>query len=160
MYHSFFIHSSVNGHLGCFHVLATVSSAAMNNGIHASFSILVSLGYMPTGGIAGSYGGFIPRFLRNLHTVFHNGCINLCSKQEVKRVPFSPHPLQYLSFVGFVWLAQLSSGLECPSVPPPGCSLLRSHQETRCRLAGHSRFHPHPTQTVPLGGFCLDSVKN
>ena len=53
MYHSFFIHSPVNGHLGCFHVLAIVNTAAMNIGIHVSFSILVSLGYMPSSGIAG-----------------------------------------------------------------------------------------------------------
>ena len=44
-----------------------VNSAAMNNGIHVSFSILISSGYMPRSGIAGSYGGFIPIFLRNLH---------------------------------------------------------------------------------------------
>ena len=62
MYHSFFIHSSVDGHLGCFRVLAIVNSAAMNNGIHVSFSVLVSSGYMPRSGIAGSYGGFIPTF--------------------------------------------------------------------------------------------------
>ena len=62
MYHNFFICSSVDGHLGCFHVLAIVNSAAMNYGIHVSFSILVSSGYMPKSGIAGSYGGFIPRF--------------------------------------------------------------------------------------------------
>ena len=37
MYHNFFIHSSLNGHLGCFHVLAVVNSAAMNNGIHMFF---------------------------------------------------------------------------------------------------------------------------
>jgi len=67
MYHNFFIHSSVDGHLGCFHVLAIVNSAAMNNGIHVSLSILVSSGYMPRSGIAGSYGGFIPSFLRNCH---------------------------------------------------------------------------------------------
>ena len=57
MDHNFFIHSSVDGHLGCFHVLAIVNSAAVNNGIHVSFSILVSSGYMPRRGIAGSYGG-------------------------------------------------------------------------------------------------------
>ena len=59
MYNTFFIHSSVDGHLGCFRVLATVNSAAMNNEIHMFLSILVSSGYMPRSGIAGSYGGFI-----------------------------------------------------------------------------------------------------
>ena len=53
MYHSFSIHSSVDGHLGGFHVLAIVNSAAMNSGIHVSFSVLVSSGYMPRSGIAG-----------------------------------------------------------------------------------------------------------
>ena len=62
MYHDFFIHSSVDGHLGCFHVLAIVNSAAMNNGIHASFLILVSSEYMPRSGVAESYSGFIPHF--------------------------------------------------------------------------------------------------
>ena len=60
MYHNFFIHSSVDGHLDCFQVLAIVNSAAMNNGMRVSFSTLVSSGYMPRSGIAGSYGGFIP----------------------------------------------------------------------------------------------------
>ena len=62
LYHKFFIHLSVNGPLGCFHVLAIVNSAALNNGIHVSFSILVSSGYMPRSEIAGSYGDFIPSF--------------------------------------------------------------------------------------------------
>ena len=64
MYHDIFNHSSVDGHLGCFHVLAIVNSAAMNNGIHVPLSVLVSSGYMPRSGIAGSYGGFIPSFFK------------------------------------------------------------------------------------------------
>ena len=62
IYHKVFIHSSVNGHVGGFHVLAIVNSASVNNGIHVSFSVLVFLGCMPRSGIAGSYGGFIPSF--------------------------------------------------------------------------------------------------
>ena len=73
IYHNFFIHLSVSGHLGCFHVLAIVNSPAMNNGMHVSFSILVSSGYMPRSGIAGSYGGFIPSFIHMVNFIWSYG---------------------------------------------------------------------------------------
>ena len=77
MYHNFFIHSAFSGYLGCFHVLTIVNSAAMNIGKHVSFSMMVSLGYMPSSGIVGSYSSFIPSFIRNLHTTLHSGYYQL-----------------------------------------------------------------------------------
>ena len=79
-YHIFFIHSSVDGHLDCFHIFATLNNTAMNIEVHVFFhaqELFVFFRYRPRIGIAGSCGN--SSFLRNLYTVFHIGYIKLQS---------------------------------------------------------------------------------
>ena len=51
---------------------------------------------MSSSGIVESYGSFIPSFLRNLHTVLHNGSVNEHFHQKCKRILFTPHPERFL----------------------------------------------------------------
>ena len=100
VFHVVFIHSSVGGHLGCFHVLAIVNGTPLNTGSRASFLIRVFFfsGHMARSGIVGSHGNSIFSFLRNFHIVLHSTIVVLIyySHQQCRRVSFAP---QLLTFV-------------------------------------------------------------
>ena len=121
MYHNFFIHSSVNGHLGCFHVLAVVNSAAVNIGVHVSFSILVSSAYMPRSGTAGSYDGFIPSF----------------SRKSLYHLP------EWLYEFAFPPTVQEHSLFSTPSLAFIDCRFFDDGHSDQCEVIPHCSFDLH-----------------
>ena len=80
---------SVDGYLGCFHVLAVINSAAVNIGVYEDFQIRVFFffKYIPGNGIAESYDSSIFSFLRRLHTISHSGCTNYIPTNSVQGFP-------------------------------------------------------------------------
>ena len=102
IYHVFFIYSSADGHLGYFHVLAIINSAAVNSEVNVSIQVMFFSECVPSGGITGSHGSSGFSFLGNRHTGFQSSCSNLPSHYPWRWVPFPPHPLQHLLFVGFL----------------------------------------------------------
>ena len=113
MSHSCFIHSSIDGHLGCFRILVIVNNTSVNIGELMFFQIRVLgfFGYIPRSGITGPKGISILYFLRHLCTAFHSVCTSLHSQQQCKRVSLSPHP--HLLFVDLLMTAVLTGVRWC-----------------------------------------------
>ena len=109
MYYIFCIHSSAEGHLGSFQLLAIINKAAMNIVEHVSFLLVgTSSGYMPRRGILGSSSSTMSNFLRNCQNDFQSGCISLKSHQQWRSVSLSPHPRQHLQSPEILILAILT----------------------------------------------------
>ena len=117
MYQIFCIHSSIEGHLGSFQLLAIINKAAMNIVEHVSFlPVGTSSGYMPRRGIAGSSRSTMSNFLRNRQTDFQSGCTSLQSHEQWRSVPLSQHPRQHLLSPEFLILAILTENTDFSNI--------------------------------------------
>ena len=103
IYHIFFIHSSVDGHLGCFYILLIISNAAVNVGYTYLFEFvfLFSLDRCPRVKLLGRMVILFLFFLRKLRTTYCSPCTNLHFPQQCTRVPFAPDPCNAPYFLCF-----------------------------------------------------------
>ena len=158
MYRIFLIPSCVDGNLGfcfCFffHVLDIVNNAAMNTGMHVSFSIKVLSRFMLRSGISGSYGFSIFTFLRILHIVFHRGCTNFHPHEWRRGFPFSLQLIHYFLFVDML-ITAINAGLNFAWTFKHLCnSLTKTNKSFDCSSVMHFYCKRHGWE------FCKPSVK-
>ena len=115
MYHKFFIHSSVNGNLGCFYILAIVNSAAVNNGIHVSLNF-----------------GFL-----RVYTQDWDCCYSQISKESPYCLP------QWLYQFTFPPIVQEHSLFSTPSPAFIVCRFFDDGHSDRCEMISHCTFDLH-----------------
>lgn len=97
--------SSVDGPLGCFHILTVVNNSAVKIGIHVSFQISVFIFFVtiPSGEIVGLFGSSFFSFLRHFHTVFLVATPVFILTNWCTRIPFPPHLHQHLFFMFLIY---------------------------------------------------------
>ena len=113
-----------------------VNSASVNTEVCVSFGIMVFSECMPRGGITVSYGSSVFSFSKKIGTVLHNGFTNLHSHQQCKRVPISPHSLQWVCFLNHVCQRRRMDFLELA-----GCTSLRPSSPVSRGLSWQGCLH-------------------